>query len=235
MLHVDVHGKMDREGSMAIDIGMMPMEEEGCLQRCAVDQIRSRLAHDLRAAFRGRSALSSKSKRVLPITVEEQPQLHGWWGSDTAMTMSHQAAMLGATAVQLELPNAVRKLLMADGALLDALATTIGTLNPHPHPHPRPHPRPRPRPRPHAGALFDAFAAAIFHTHEALLSTGVAEQSRPGWQEDGETGRYLEHLGTARQPLKELAVTPRLGLDAVAAMLRDLERAERGSVHGKSI
>jgi len=115
------------------------------------------------------------------------------------MTMSHQAAMLGATAVQLELPNAVRKLLMADGA------------------------------------LFDAFAAAIFHTHEALLSTGVAEQSRPGWQEDGETGRYLEHLGTARQPLKELAVTPRLGLDAVAAMLRDLERAERGSVHGKSI
>ena len=88
-----------------------------------------------------------------------------------------------------------------------------------PHPHPRPHPRPRPRPRPHAGALFDAFAAAIFHTHEALLSTGVAEQSRPGWQEDGETGRYLEHLGTARQPLKELAVTPRLVLDAVALTL----------------
>ena len=115
------------------------------------------------------------------------------------MTMSHQGALLGATAVQFELPNAVRKLLMADGA------------------------------------LFDAFATAVFNTYDALVSTGVAEQSRPGWENDGDTGRYLEHLGTARQPLKELAVTPMLGTEGVAAMLRDLERAEMGSVHGKSI
>ena len=85
------------------------------------------------------------------------------------------------------------------------------------------------------GALFDAFATAIFNTYEALVSTGVAEQSRPGWEDDGDTGRYLKNLGTARQPLKELAVTPMLGTEGVAAMLRDLERAEMGSVHGKSI
>merc|ERR1712146_116648 len=144
-------------------------------------------------------AVSSKSKQSFPITVEEHPQLHGWWGSDTAMTMSHQAAMLGATAVQFELPTAVRQLLMVDGA------------------------------------LFDAFATAIFNTYEALVSTGVAEQSRPGWKDDVDTGRYLEHLGTARKPLKELAVTPMLGTEGVAAMLRDLERAEMGLVHGKSI
>ena len=31
LMHVDVHGKMDRAESMAIDVGMLPMEEEGCL------------------------------------------------------------------------------------------------------------------------------------------------------------------------------------------------------------
>ena len=199
LMHVDVHGKMDRAESMAIDVGMLPMEEEGCLEPRAVELIRSRLAKELRAAFKGRSAVSSKSGRNIAITVEEDPVLHGYWGEDTMMTMSHQGALLGATAVQFELPNAVRKLLMADGA------------------------------------LFDAFATAIFNTYEALVSTGVAEQSRPGWEDDGDTGRYLKNLGTARQPLKELAVTPMLGTEGVAAMLRDLERAEMGSVHGKSI
>ena len=42
------------------------------------------------------------------------------------MTMSHQSALLGALAIQLELPSAVRKLLMVDGAF-DAFATPYST------------------------------------------------------------------------------------------------------------
>ena len=58
--------------------------------------------------------------------------------------------------------------------------------------------------------------------------------SAPGVATDDTRGRYLAPLGTAEAPLRELAVTP-LGTQHVAAMLRDLKRADASAVHGKSI
>ena len=201
LMHVDLHGKNDRADNMRIDVGMLPMEEEGCLHPRAVERIRAHLTAELRAAFDGYSAVSSKSGRRLAITVDEDPDLHGYWGEDTMMTMSHQSALLGALAIQLELPSAVRKLLMADGA------------------------------------LFDAFATAILNTYDAALvvTQEPTAEPREGWEDEDGHGRYLATLGTARHPLMELAVHPSLGVEGVAAMLRDLERADQSSVHGKSI
>lgn len=199
LMHVDVHGKNDREDNMRVDVGMLPMEEEGCLPPHAVELIRSRLTAELRAAFKGHSAVSSKSGRRIPITVDDDPNLHGYWGEDTMMTMSHQSTLLGALSVQFELPTAVRKLLMVDSA------------------------------------LFDAFATAIFNTYDALVAPGSIAEPCEDWESEGGHGRYLESLGTARQPLTELVVNQSLGVEGVAAMLRDLERADLSSVHGKSI
>ena len=86
-------------------------------------------------------------------------------------------------------------------------------------------------------ALFDAFAAAIFNTYDALAAAARAGELRPreGWARDEDGGLYLARLGTADRPLAELAVTPQLGADGAAAMLADLKRADAGRVHGKSI
>ena len=169
------------------------MEEEGCLPAHAVELIRSRLAAELRAAFDGHSAVSSKSGQRIPITVDECPILHGYWGEDTMMTMSHQSALLGALSVQFELPNAVRKLLMADGA------------------------------------LFDAFATAIFNTYDALVAPGSVAEPCEDWETEGH-GRYLASLGTARQPLTGLTVSSSLRVESVAAIMIIIitARLERG-------
>ena len=125
LMHFDVHGKNDREDTMAVDIGIEAMYADGCLEPAAVNRLRAFLGAELRTAFAGRTARSGKSGRLLPITVDERPQLHGWWGRGTVMTLSHQAALLGATAVQLELPCAVRSLLNEDAALFDSFAAAI--------------------------------------------------------------------------------------------------------------
>ena len=195
LLHVDVHGKCDREDSMAIDVGMLPLEEEGCLSSSAVDQLRARLTERLQHALKGKAAVSAKSKRRMPITVQPDPVLHGYWGNDTVMTMSHQSALLGATSLQFELPTAVRQLLMVDQA------------------------------------AFEGFADAIFDTYDALAAHAPAPVR--GWT-DSDEGQYLAAMGSAKQPLHELAVSS-LGTEQLGDMLRDLQRADQGGVHGKSI
>jgi hypothetical protein len=194
LLHVDLHGKNDREGNMAIDLGMLPMEEEGCLSAEAVDAMREHLCAELREVFMGRTAVSSKSKKSFPITIEPDPALHGYWGQNTVMTMSHQSALLGATALQLEIPMAVRTMLSNDDVLLGR------------------------------------FARAIFNTYDALVVVAAEEarSRRAGWE-----GDYFAGHASATAPLRELTVTS--GLDGVRAMLRDLQRADAGNIHGKSI
>jgi len=109
---------------MAIDVGMVPMEEEGW-GAVAIDSIRHRLTLELRRAFDGQTAVSRRSGRRLAVTVDPNPILHGYWGEDTVATMSHQTVCLGTPALQLELPYSVRELLMRDGALFDRFATAI--------------------------------------------------------------------------------------------------------------
>jgi len=201
LLHIDIHGKNDRENNMDIDVGMVPMEEEGCLSVDAVRAFKAIVASELRKAFAGHSAISSKSKRLLPVTVEAEPCLHGYWGEETWMTMSHQSVLLGATSLQLELPNAVRKLLMADAKLMDG------------------------------------FANALYNAYDALRLACLARfEPLPSWSSMGGHGFYLAGMGTARKPLCELVVSESATrVETITEMLRDLERADAGSVHGKSI
>ena len=110
---------------MDIDIGLQALQEAGCLTEEAVQTLRTKLVAELRIAFKGRIAVSSKVKKPFPITIEADPILDGYWGRDTVMTISHQAALLGITAVQLEIPLAIRRLLMKDEALMDAFASAI--------------------------------------------------------------------------------------------------------------
>lgn len=125
LFHVDIHGKNDRKADMDIDVGLQALEEEGCLTEEAVQTLRTVLVTELRRAFKGRIAVSSKVKKPFPITIEADPILNGYWGRGTVMTISHQAALLGITAVQLEIPLAIRRLLMKDEALFDAFASAI--------------------------------------------------------------------------------------------------------------
>jgi hypothetical protein len=125
LFHVDIHGKNDRKADMDIDVGLQALQEAGCLTEEAVQTLRTKLVAELRIAFKGRIAVSSKVKKPFPITIEADPILDGYWGRDTVMTISHQAALLGITAVQLEIPLAIRRLLMKDEALMDAFASAI--------------------------------------------------------------------------------------------------------------
>ena len=125
LFHVDIHGKNDRKADMDIDVGLQALEEEGCLTKEAVRTLRTNLVTELRIAFKGRIAVSSKVKKPFPITIEADPILNGYWGRGTVMTISHQAALLGITAVQLEIPLAIRRLLMKDDALFEAFASAI--------------------------------------------------------------------------------------------------------------
>ena len=80
---------MRAQTNMDIDVGLLPMLEEGCLPEADVEALRATLVTELRAAFAGRTARSSKAAadhRPFPITINADPLLHGYWGEDTVMT-----------------------------------------------------------------------------------------------------------------------------------------------------
>jgi len=80
------------------------------------------------AVFAGLAEFRSRAKGSvgrMPFTVEVDPRLSGYWGSDTVMTMSHQAIAAGIPAVQLEVPYTMREQLMRNQPLFDRFATAI--------------------------------------------------------------------------------------------------------------
>ena len=127
LLHVDIHGKMERkrDGNVQyLDIGLMPMQvlwrkqsEVKYLKECLSRKIQEALdIHN-----------ESEAGKVKKYMVDSDPRLHGYWGEDMMTTMSHQSAMLGIPAVQLEIPFSLRNLLMTDNTLFDHFASAIQT------------------------------------------------------------------------------------------------------------
>jgi len=120
LLHIDLHGKC---GGKHIDIGAMPMEEVfSRKQQKNVAKFKRSLANGLEAALKERKVLSKQGNQML---AETDPELHGYWGEDTAATMSHQSTMLGIPAVQFECPPRLRKALVVDGALSRLFADAV--------------------------------------------------------------------------------------------------------------
>ena len=121
----------------SLDVGLGPMEEEWDAEdatkrargvaEVAAETIKSALGPAMEAAFEGRALVSRKSKKRLPLTVELDPLLSGYWGhhSDSPLTISHQSVLLGVPAFQLEIPYSMRELLMSDASAFDAFARAL--------------------------------------------------------------------------------------------------------------
>lgn len=94
LLHVDLHGKVDRKDNLEIDLGIAPMSEvwdEGAL----VKEIKRTMKTELDLSFK-----SVPSKFTPKCQVD--PFLHGYWGWDDLFTISHQSiAFLNLPAFQL--------------------------------------------------------------------------------------------------------------------------------------
>eukprot|EP01043_Picozoa_sp_COSAG02_P009798 COSAG02_NODE_336_length_24344_cov_63.239101_17_plen_669_part_00 len=124
--HIDVHGKIDRKTNLDLDVGLGPMEQHW--DEDGMDLLKEQLEQGFHAVFADCQQFRSRKKGSvgqLSFGVEVDPRLHGYWGTDTVMTMSHQAIAEGIAAIQLEIPYTMREQLMRDEGLFDRFATAI--------------------------------------------------------------------------------------------------------------
>ena len=125
LVHIDVHGKMDRADNLDVDVGLRPMEEEW--SEAAAELLKSFVGPPMEAAVAGHYLVSRKSKRRLPLTIELDPVLSGYWGSpsDSPITLSHQSVLMGIAAFQLEIPFSIRELLASDAHAFGAFSCAL--------------------------------------------------------------------------------------------------------------
>ena len=81
LLHVDLHGKVDRKDNLEIDLGIAPMEEEWD-ERGLVKEIKQTMKQELDETFK--TALAKIKPKCNP-----NPFLHALWGYDDLFTISH--------------------------------------------------------------------------------------------------------------------------------------------------
>ena len=133
MLHVDVHGKMDRKNNLDLDVGLGPMEQvwdeeydTGSTERFA-GPIKAVLADAFERCFDGAPRIfNAKARAKMAPSVELDPRLHGYWGDDCEKTISHQSVeMLGVPALQLEIPFCMRKELVENDVFFKCFAQAI--------------------------------------------------------------------------------------------------------------
>ena len=103
-LHVDVHGKADREGEGACDVGT------GALRAAVGDE-----AADAVAAVMAEALAEVLSP--LGYTVDRKPRLQGRWRSVPRLTLTQSSSRLCYVPVQLELGYALRRALGRDPGL----------------------------------------------------------------------------------------------------------------------
>jgi hypothetical protein len=126
LLHIDIHGKMDRKTQLDLDVGLGPMEYEW--DEDAAEPLKAQLDASLGQALAGKTLFNPnpRARRKMELTVELDPVLNGFWGSGTVMTISHQSVLLGIPALQLEIPYTLRQALMAkDQVLFDRFSRAL--------------------------------------------------------------------------------------------------------------
>ncbi|KAH3732706.1 hypothetical protein Pelo_16463 [Pelomyxa schiedti] len=122
MLHVDIHGKVDRRSDLDIDIGIKPIQvlwqnNSGPHNSDFCRRMKMSLYRGLTGAVKGikgkSQAPTAAADPLLSWGVEMEPALDGYWGTGDSMptTIIHQSATLGIPSVMLEFPYSVRKAL----------------------------------------------------------------------------------------------------------------------------
>ena len=120
LLHIDLHGKLDRKENLNIDVGVGAMEELW-RDKPIVAKLKKAINKELTKALEGRRQYGYKQLRM---GVEKDPSLRGY-NNRGFHTMAHQSVLLGVPAVQLELPRTVRKALLVENVLFDKFADAI--------------------------------------------------------------------------------------------------------------
>ena len=108
-VHIDVHGKADREGEADCDVGV------GALRATLGDHTADEVAHVVARALQ--EALGAS------FTVDSRPRLQGCWRSVPRRTLTQSSALLGyQVPLQLELGYNLRRALGRDRALSASVA-----------------------------------------------------------------------------------------------------------------
>jgi len=135
LLHIDIHGKKDRENNFDIDVGTMPMQVlwsnknqyEHLVNTCEEELGKALEKHSHKHVLHKTSKTTGKIK-TLKMGVEIEPALHGYWGDKIMTTISHQSVMLGMPAAQLEIPSTMRKALVTDDEFFNDFAAAIANI-----------------------------------------------------------------------------------------------------------
>eukprot|EP00455_Lapot_gusevi_P049562 TRINITY_DN7045_c0_g2_i3.p1 TRINITY_DN7045_c0_g2~~TRINITY_DN7045_c0_g2_i3.p1 ORF type:complete len:466 (-),score=123.88 TRINITY_DN7045_c0_g2_i3:101-1417(-) len=111
-LHVDLHGKKDRDTDWDLDVGVAPIRHiwpQPSFVNAFCDSITKHLQRALQHT---------------KYTVNNDPYLSALWGGD-CHTISHQSILLGIPALQLEIPRSLRADLISDANLFRKFAEAI--------------------------------------------------------------------------------------------------------------
>jgi hypothetical protein len=127
-LHVDVHGKADREGEADLDVGVGALRAHtGC--DGLADTVAGLLADALRAALAAGCAadVATPAGAGGPegFSVDARPRLQGCWRSVPRRTLTQSSARLGYVPVQLELGYRLRRALGRDRGLCTRVAAAF--------------------------------------------------------------------------------------------------------------
>jgi len=107
--HVDIHGKKYHwDKNHKIDVGILATLELWSKNSNRLEFLKDyqkSIEKNLYQAFKGIIIDN------IPICLDMNPRLHGYWGDDMCTTMQHQSCLLGIPSMQLEMPHSVRRLI----------------------------------------------------------------------------------------------------------------------------
>ena len=108
-LHIDIHGKINRQGNFDLDVGLASMDYFFPPERILL--LRDALERELSVAIRA----CPVELKGMPATVNMNPYLSGLWGvyDGAPHTMTTQAVLQGVHSLQLEVPHLMRTALMS--------------------------------------------------------------------------------------------------------------------------
>ena len=115
-VHVDVHGKADRDGEASLDVGV------GALRAQRGDAAADAVADTVAAALRG--ALGAE------YSVDSRPRLQGCWKSVPRLSLTQSSSRLGLVAMQLEIGYTLRRALGRDRRLCVRVAEAFAVCAP---------------------------------------------------------------------------------------------------------
>ena len=130
-LHVDVHGKADREGEADLDVGVGALRAHSGHTGCdgLADTVAGILADALRAALAAGCAADAATPAAAggpeDFSVDARPRLQGCWRSVPRRTLTQSSARLGYVPVQLELGYRLRRALGRDRGLCTRVAAAF--------------------------------------------------------------------------------------------------------------